>query len=84
MARFLLYCLGLTTPTGNEAFLDNCREYGTACVKSFDRETALKFHADARKILKKTFLKHSLVNAYCKYAVESGGLGAEAVKSPGK
>jgi hypothetical protein len=76
--RFLIECLGLNTPAGYEAFFARCNDYGDDCAKSLDKETALQFHSDAKKILEKTYLKHPLVHAYCNYAFENEKLEMNA------
>jgi hypothetical protein len=78
LARFLIDCLDLNTQTGYEAFLGTCDRYSALCSKSLDKETALNFYSDARKILEKTYSKHPLINAYCNYAFENENLEAGA------
>jgi hypothetical protein len=81
MIRFLIECLGLNTPSGYEAFLKGCTEYGTECSNCLDKETALRFYSDARKILEKTYSKNQLVHAYCDYANGNGQVEANAQKA---
>jgi hypothetical protein len=79
--RFLVGCLGLKTPAGYEAFLKGCNEYGDECLKCLDKETALRFYSDAKKILEKTYSKNLLVHAYCDYANENGHVEVNAKKA---
>lgn len=81
MIRFLIACLGLNTPSGYEAFLKGCNEYGGEGLQCLDKETALRFYSDAGKILKKTYSKNLLVRAYCDYANENGKVEANAKKA---
>lgn len=81
MVRFLIECLGVTTPAGYSAFLKNCKIYGDDCPKNLDKETSLQFCSDAGKILEKTYLKHPLVNAYCNYALQNDRLEIDARKA---
>jgi hypothetical protein len=81
MIRFLIGCLGLNTPAGYEAFLKGCNEYSDECLKCLDKETALQFYSDARKILEKTYSKNLLVHAYCDYANENGHVEVNAKKT---
>jgi hypothetical protein len=81
MVRFLIECLGVTTPAGYDAFLKNCKAYCDDCPKILDKETSLQFRSDARKILEKTYSKHPLVNAYCNYALQNDRLEADARKA---
>jgi hypothetical protein len=81
MIRFLIGCLGLNTPAGYEAFLKGCNKYGDECLKCLDKETALRFYSDARKILEKTYSKNLLVHAYCDYANENDPAEINAKKA---
>jgi hypothetical protein len=81
MIRFLIDCLGLNSASGYEAFLKSCNDYGVDCVKSLDNETAQQFYSDAKKILKKSYPKHQLVNAYCNFAYEKNDLEINAKKT---
>lgn len=74
IVRFLIDCLGLNTPAGQENFIRNCPAYSKECQTVLDKETTLEFYSNAVKILKKTYTKHPLVNAYCNYSYERGNL----------
>jgi hypothetical protein len=78
IARFLIDCLGLNSPAGYETFLGTCDRYSDICSKTLDKETALNFYSDARKILEKTYSKHPLITAYCNYTFENEKLEAGA------
>ncbi len=80
IVRFFIDCLGLPIPAGYDAFIKKCTTYTNECPDSLDKETALEFFSNARKILGKTYAKHALVNAYCTYAYEQGDLDTNARK----
>jgi hypothetical protein len=74
IVRFLIDCLGLNTPAGRETFIRNSPAYSTECQTVLDTETTREFYLNAINILKKTCVKHPLVNAYCNYTYERGNL----------
>ncbi|MBN1575024.1 MAG: hypothetical protein JW913_00625 [Chitinispirillaceae bacterium] len=84
MIRFLIDCLGLNTRAGYEAFLKNCNEFGVDCVRSLTGETAQQLCSEAGSILKKSYPRHRLVNAYCNYAYEKSDAGTESMKALGE
>lgn len=81
MIRFLIACLGLNTVSGYEAFVKGYNEYCGESLQCLDKETALRFYSDARKILKKTYPKNLLVRSYCNYAIVNGKVEENAKKT---
>ena len=86
MIRFLIECLGLNTRAGYELFLKHCKEYGTDCLRILDKTIAMQLHSEAEGILRKAYLKHQLITAYCNFALNDrevgGGSEKRARKNP--
>lgn len=80
MIKFLIECLGLSTPSGYETFRTHAHRYGKSCVQFVDRESANKMSDNAKKILGKAYSNHSLIKTFCDFAHEFDDISAESKK----
>lgn len=84
MIKFLIECLGLSTPSGYETFRTHAHRYGKSCVQFIDRESADKMSDNAKKIIGKAYSSHSLIKTYCDFALEFDDVGAVSKKILGE
>ncbi len=80
MIKFLIECLGLSTPSGYETFRTHAHRYGKSCSKFVDRESADRMSDNAKKILGKAYSNHSLIKTFCDFAYEFDDISAESKK----
>lgn len=80
MVRFLVECLGLSTPSGYETFRSHAHRYDQSCMQFVDRESAAKMSDNAKKILAKAYSKHSLISTFCDFALEYDDIGTDSKK----
>jgi hypothetical protein len=80
MIRFLVECLGLSTPSGYDTFRKHAQRYGQACIQYIDKESAAKLSDMAKKIIGKSYEKQLLIRTFCDYALEYDDISADSKK----